>query len=307
MSNNFDDDYLDFYSLNESDYIQNFEQNIEYIGEEIEESSYNENSIEDNQKDKPKWTDEQLKVVELHNKDKNLLVSASAGSGKTAVMTQRIVNLVYEENIPINNFLIVTFTNASSVEMKTRIMNKLKELPQTDFIIEQIDNVATSDISDLHSFYSRLISTYFYEVEIDPSYHIIDDTESSYLKMKAIKKLFEQKEKHNDEKYYMLFDCFEQKRNDTFLKEIIFSFKDYLDSHIDGEKWFFDTIQKSYNTDLDSNICANYIISYVASMTKEFADLADDFSIKASGLGSQKHSEYFAEIARTAIQELNAE
>ena len=79
-------------------------------------------------------------------------------------------------------------------------------LESTDFILDQIDDVATSDISNLHSFCSRLVSTYFYEVDVDPSYHIIDDREALVIKNRALDKLFERREKAGDNGYFKLFD-----------------------------------------------------------------------------------------------------
>ena len=110
------------------------------------------------------WTPEQRDAFE--DRGKNLLVSASAGSGKTTVMTKRIVDLVLGEKIPISNFLVVTFTRASAEDMKKKIIEKFSECDPSDFVTEQIEAVQSSDISDLHSFYSRLISTYFYEAQI---------------------------------------------------------------------------------------------------------------------------------------------
>ena len=126
----------------------------------------------------------------------NLLVSASAGSGKTTVMIERIVQLLLkykdsENPLSISNFLVVTFTKASASDMKQKLINSLSKMSQDEFFVKQIDKVAVSDISNLHSFCSRLITTYFYEVGIDPDAFIIDDTEASFLKNKAIDKLFE--------------------------------------------------------------------------------------------------------------------
>ena len=135
------------------------------------------------------WTDEQAEVI--NDRGHNLLVSASAGSGKTTVMIQRIVDLMIEEEIPISNFLIVTFTKASASDMKKKLIDKLLKLSGNGFAVSQIENVETSDISNLHSFCSRLISTYFYEVGIDPAFHVIDDIEANHLKDKALNKLFE--------------------------------------------------------------------------------------------------------------------
>ena len=136
------------------------------------------------------WTDDQRSAIETTGK--NLLVSASAGSGKTTVMIQRIIHLMQTENLPISSFLVVTFTKASASDMKQKLIEKLSKLEQSENIASQIELVETSDISNLHSFCSRLVQSYFYEVDVDPAFHIIDGTDAEFLKQKAAEKLFEE-------------------------------------------------------------------------------------------------------------------
>lgn len=112
-----------------------------------------------------KWTEEQKQVIE--ETDKNLLVSASAGSGKTTVMIEKIARLITEKQVPVSNFLVVTFTRTSASDMKKKLIDRLLSAEPTDFLLEQISDVESSDISTLHVFCSRLIQTYFYEIELD--------------------------------------------------------------------------------------------------------------------------------------------
>lgn len=244
-----------------------------------------------------KWTNEQKKIIELQ--DKNLLVSASAGSGKTTVMIARVLNLMQTKHIPISKFLIVTFTKASASDMKKKLVDKLLELPTNDFVLEQIDDVATSDISDLHSFYSKLVSTYFYELNIDPKMNIVDDAEASLLKDRAVKKLFEKKEKIGDENYFKIFDIFQKKRNDTTLKNIIFQFDNYLNSLIDGDAWFKEKLDKSYDTNLNTNICATSLNRFVAGQILEDANEAESFAKKCFDVGFEPYGNHFNDIAST--------
>ena len=137
------------------------------------------------------WTKEQKSIFD--SQDKNILVSASAGSGKTTVMIQKIINLVLKENdrTPISKFLVVTFTKASAEDMKSKLVNAFMSHQDDEFCLSQIDEVDTSDISNLHSFCSRLISTYFYEVNVDPAFQVLDGAVSAFLQDKALDKLFE--------------------------------------------------------------------------------------------------------------------
>ena len=250
--------------------------NAENLMNDSKNTDFEENIAKnESEKKEVKWTNEQLQAIQ--ERDKNLLVSASAGSGKTTVMTQRIINLVYKNKIPISEFLIVTFTSASAQDMKSKIVDKLLSLPQDDFVLEQIDNVSTSDISDLHSFYSRLIATYFYEIQIDPNYRIIDETESSYLKEKAISRVFENMEKQDNSNYYRLFDIFQKGRKDDNLKESVFSLSNFLASHIDGDKWFNENIDKVYNEDIESNVCAKTIRKYFIQTVDDYIEKVEEY------------------------------
>ena len=244
------------------------------------------------------WTKEQQEAIS--SRGQSLLVSASAGSGKTTVMIQRIIELMTgkdAERTPITNFLVVTFTKASAADMKQKLVSSLLELEADDFILDQIENISIADISDLHSFYSKLISTYFYEVEIDPSYRIVDADESANLKDRAITKLFEEKEKQSSEEYFKLYDIFQKKRQNTALKETIYKLNDFLNSINNGEEWFKNKLEESYNEDLSTNVCAKLINAYVSNSILKDAELCDEFAEKCSKFGCESYYEYFTEIS----------
>ena len=242
-----------------------------------------------------KWTKEQEESI--FDRNHNLLVSASAGSGKTTVMIERIFRLIHDEHIPITNFLIVTFTKASASDMKKKLTEKLEEFADDEFIASQIENMASSDISNLHSFCSRLITTYFYEVNIDPAYKIIDEGEGTFLKERALKLLFEEKENSGDEEFFTLFEIFQKKRSNKNLKDVIIRFNNFLNTNLDSEKFIGEMIEKSYCEDLTQNQCAKIINSYVPSAMKEDAERVEEFATKCREEGADKLSEHFFEIA----------
>ena len=244
------------------------------------------------------WTDEQQDAISDRNK--SLLVSASAGSGKTTVMIARIIELmmgVKTTKTPITNFLIVTFTKASATDMKKKLIDELLKLDVDDYILEQIENVAIADISDLHSFYSKLISTYFYEVGIDPAYKIVDADAAELLKDRAISKLFENKEKAGDVDYFRVYDIFQKKRQNTDLKETIFKFNDFLNSINDGKVWFKERIDEAYNLDLENNVCAKLINKYVSNAILKDVKICEEFANKCLKLGCNEMYDYFSKMA----------
>ena len=241
------------------------------------------------------WTKEQS--VAINDRGRNVLVSASDGSGKTTVMIERIVNLILQDKTPISRFLVVTFTKASANDMKSKLVEKLMSYQDDAFALSQIEEIATSDISNLHSFCSRLISTYFYETGVDPSYHIIDETEGTGLMDKALTMLFERKQSAGDEAFFRLFDIFQKKRQDKSLKEIIKKFHSFLNTTIDGAKWFNETIKESYNTNLNKNVCANMINTYVCNSMAKDSIVIENFAKRCLDFGQEKMYQHFIDIS----------
>ena len=101
-----------------------------------------------------KWTEEQLQAI--NEKENNILVAAAAGSGKTAVLVERIINKVINENIDIDKILVVTFTSAAASEIRERILDaiykKLEENPENTNLQRQINLINKANISTIHSF-----------------------------------------------------------------------------------------------------------------------------------------------------------
>lgn len=243
------------------------------------------------------WTSEQQAIFDSH--DKNILVSASAGSGKTTVMIQKIIDLVLKEGdrTPISKFLVVTFTKASASDMKAKLVEAFMKHQDDEFCLEQIDNVDTSDISNLHSFCSRLISSYFYEVNIDPSFQVLDGAAASFLQDKALQKLFERKERQGDKDYLKLFDIFQKKRQNKPLKRIIKRFNTFLNSNLNSKEWFEKTLDEAYNLDFSKNSCAKIINSYVPKQMGELADELESFANFCLNNNQEKMYDYFLDIA----------
>ena len=242
------------------------------------------------------FTKEQQAVID--SRGKNILVSASAGSGKTTVMIQRIIDLVLDKDdkTPISKFLVVTFTKASASDMKKKLIDAFLKHQDDPFVLEQIDDVETSDISNLHSFCSRLISTYFYEIGVDPAFQVLDEANSRFLQTKAFDRLFEIKEKNADADYLKLFDIFQKNRKNSALKEIVSKFNDFLNANLDAYNWIEKSIDEIYAADLKRNPCAVLINRYVSNEVKELCEEIGEIATKCLKEGLEKVYDYFIEI-----------
>lgn len=140
------------------------------------------------------WTDDQIKAIEYTGT--NVLVAAAAGSGKTAVLVERIINKIMndDEKININQLLVVTFTNAAAAEMKERIglaiEKKLLEDGDNERLRRQQTLLPKANITTIHAFCLSVIRNHFHALDIDPSFRIADQAECSLLKEEALEVLF---------------------------------------------------------------------------------------------------------------------
>ena len=203
------------------------------------------------------WTEKQKEAIDKRNS--NILVSASAGSGKTAVLVERVINRVIDDNVDINKLLIVTFTNASASELKERLLKRIYEALDKDksnaFLKRQIQNINIANIETIHSFCLKLIRANFDVLEIDPNIKIVDESYSNVLKIKAINNVLEKlyikanKDNFEKEKLYKFLELFSSK--DDKLTEYILKIYSYINSF----SYPFDTLKSNiekYNQNLDN-------------------------------------------------------
>ncbi len=159
----------------------------------------------------------------------NVLVSASAGSGKTFVMIERVKRLILQKDIDLNRILCVTFTVLAAKEMKQKLLNAITaELVGADDkkkkrLIYQLDLLPTASISTIHSFCKSLLSEFFYEVGLDPSFTVLDEKNTKTIVNRAIDKLFEDLYEQNDSDLLTVLPYCFANRSDKALKQNVLS------------------------------------------------------------------------------------
>ncbi|OPJ57715.1 helicase-exonuclease AddAB subunit AddA [Clostridium chromiireducens] len=196
---------------------------------------------------KTQWTDEQLKAIETRNC--NLLVAAAAGSGKTAVLVERIIKIITNEENPvdIDRLLVVTFTNAAAAEMRERIATAIsKELdknPNSRNLQKQLTLLNRANITTMHSFCLDVIKNNFHRIDLDPSFRIGDQTEGILIKSEVIDELFEDKYNDDDLEFTDLVEAFSSYKNDDNLKELVLDLFNFTMSGPWPEKWLNDSTE----------------------------------------------------------------
>lgn len=182
-------------------------------------------------------TDKQKQVIN-HGKG-NILVSASAGSGKTHTMVERAIRLITEENVNVNEILCVTFTEKAAFEMKERLRKALTlkiEINESDYLKAQLNEIATADISTLHAFCARLIRTYFFTAGVSPDFNILEEGEATVFKNKSIEKVFKNLYDQGESWFYTLVDRLAVSRADKKLKELVLLAYSFCNSEAEPEK-----------------------------------------------------------------------
>jgi ATP-dependent helicase/nuclease subunit A len=194
-----------------------------------------------------KWTYEQQ--LAINTRGSNLLVAAGAGSGKTAVLVERIIKLVTDDKNPvdIDKLLVVTFTNAAASEMRERIaealISKLDQNPEDRRLSNQLTLLNKATITTIHSFCLEVVRNNFFLIDLDPNFRIGDDTETLLLKLEAAEELFEELyQKEDNEDFLTLVESYGGTRDDKPLVDILLKLYDFVKSLPWPEKWLRDVL-----------------------------------------------------------------
>ena len=163
-------------------------------------------------------TQSQKQIIE--QKNKNLLVSASAGSGKTFVVIERILNRILNDKVSVDKLLVVTFTNAAASELKERLVKKLnskldeeKDKEKRRFLLNQIRRVPLSNISTIHSFCLNVIKDNFFHLGVDPSISIMEDSISKVYILESIIETIEECYEGKQETFIDVLQLFKSENN----------------------------------------------------------------------------------------------
>ncbi len=200
------------------------------------------------------WTEEQFQAI--NESGSNILVAAAAGSGKTAVLVERIINKIINEKIDIDKILVVTFTNLASAQMRERILDtlykKIEENPEDMHLQRQITLLPKANICTIDSFCLDVVKNNFFEIDISPNFRIADEIELKILKQETLEEMFEDKYEQQEESFLKLIKTYTTYRGDENLKDIILKIYNYIQSTPFPEIWLQEQVEKfNVNNDID--------------------------------------------------------
>jgi len=219
------------------------------------------------------FTADQQKVIDLHNR--NILVSAAAGSGKTAVLVERIIQMVCDESHPvdIDRLLIVTFTNAAAAEMRERISlgiaARVEQHPESAHIERQATLLHNALITTIDSFCLYLIKNHFHEIGLDPAFRVADEGEIKLLKQEIMDALLEDCFEAGEEGFLECVEYFCPGGKEKTLEELIKRLHEFASSHPWPRQWLKEC-KKAYELknveELEASPLGQYALYYLKQM-----------------------------------------
>ena len=216
------------------------------------------------------WTEDQQKVIDL--RDRNILVSAAAGSGKTAVLVERIMEMICDEKHPVDvdRLLVVTFTKAAAAEMKERvgaaIRKRLEEQPNNGYLLRQETLVSHAQITTIDSFCSYILRNHFGEIDLDPAFRVADEGELKLLKKEILKAFLEEEYRNKRPEFLHFVECYASGKNDEILEELILKLYEFSTSDPFPEEWLEGLLS------LQDGLALEIVLSHVQKIIKSLKE-----------------------------------
>ena len=230
----------------------------------------------------PEWTKEQRLAIDEENK--NIIVSAGAGSGKTTVLSARVIRKI-KAGTKINELLILTFTNMAAKEMKDRIKKNLKK----EGLMEEYNLIDSSYITTFDSFSLTVVKKYHYLMDVRKNINVLDDSVLLIKQKEVLKNIFEELYKKEDEDFIHLINDFCMKDDDNISK-LILDLSSKLDL-ISDKKSFLNSYLDRYYTEGNYNELVNQYINVIHSKLKVLGNLLEGISYQCE---PEKYEEVLA-------------
>ncbi|MBR3971404.1 MAG: UvrD-helicase domain-containing protein, partial [Ruminococcus sp.] len=216
------------------------------------------------------WTDNQRLAIEARGG--SLLVSAAAGSGKTAVLVERVTQMVSdaENPIPIERLLIVTYTRAAAAELKERISKTLGELikkdPKNKWYRRQLVYLPRANISTVDSFCGEVVKEFFQKLNVPRDYRLLDSGELTLFVEEAMERTLEHFYCEGSKDFFSLVETFATPKDDKKLQQSIYRLYEFLRSHPFADRWLSEK-QRYYTqfTNITDSVWGRVILDYAES------------------------------------------
>lgn len=219
------------------------------------------------------WTTEQQQVIDLRGR--NILVSAAAGSGKTAVLVERIIAMLTDETDPVSvdRLLIVTFTEAAAAEMKDRIRiaieKKIEECPDNEHLKQQATLIHHAQITTIHSFCLSVIRDHFHVIDLDPGFRIGEEGELKLLRRDVLEEMLEERYVAGEPEYLDLIMAYGGGRDDKKVEDLVLKIYEFSRSYPDASGWLNSCVE-AYCADTAEELEKSIYIAIIKKNAKRY-------------------------------------
>ncbi|WP_029067487.1 helicase-exonuclease AddAB subunit AddA [Lachnobacterium bovis] len=218
-----------------------------------------------------KWTEDQQKVIDY--RDRDILVSAAAGSGKTAVLVERIIKIITDKENPvdIDKLLVVTFTKAAAAEMRERITKAIDKQyekdPENLNLEKQLTLVHNANITTIDSFCNSIVRNHFGEINLEPNFRIADQGELKLIQQDVVDKLFEEYYEEKNEDFLNLIDTYTNGNKDKAIRDIILQIANEAESNPWPKEWIV-SLKDDYSQEKIKEIKTSNLFDSILKNTK---------------------------------------
>lgn len=228
------------------------------------------------------WTESQKAAITTQGC--NILVSAAAGSGKTAVLVERIIRKITDKDNPVSvdRLIVVTFTKAAAAEMKQRIRMELDKRIESDpsdqNLIRQQTLVNNAKITTIDSFCLDIVRNYFTETDIDPGFRTADEGEIRLIENDVMSEMLEEYYTSGDEDFIKLVDGYASGRDDSRLVDIILKIYRYARSYPWEDVWYDNSLAVyDYGENITDNPCVSYMMDNIKKTLEDFLSKYNEY------------------------------
>ncbi len=258
----------------------------------------------------PEWTNEQRQAI--YSTGGSVLVSAAAGSGKTAVLVERVIKLITRAENPLDadRLLIVTFTRDAAAEMKQRISEALSALladdPYNPQLLRQRRLLYNASISTIDSFCANIIREYFHSLDISPDFRAAEQTELELLQTEAMNTAIEFFYEKKPEGFAQLLDAFSGRDGDARLRETVLKICGFLDTQPFPEEWLDNMLAEYRSADFSSSVWGKIIKDYAHSAVSHGITISESSLLVLEREGDEKLSDKLRPVVEDDILHFTA-
>ena len=237
--------------------------------------------------------DEQQAVVDFYGQD--LLVSAGAGSGKTRVVIAKLLDIIKNQRVSVTQLLVTTFTKAVGNQMLSKLASGISDLivdsqgEEQQYLIEQLELLPQASIGTLHTFCEKLVKKYFYSIDVEPTFKILEERDANFFKNEILDDIFENYTEKNDEMFSKVTEIFKTKRSLVNFKQKLNELLSFIKAKKGYIKFLENSTKELY---ADESKIENLLNNYIIKRRDILKSYYEKFSKDALCLDSEKINEF---------------